>query len=161
MNGESLDEKRRDLAAFPASGLHWDVDLAEGRNRLRVTGRNEGETVAEDVLEIDYTEQSFGKAVDVRLEARPQENGLVLIEATAVDSRGRRVHSASERIYFSNTNPGLGGVLLQDYGTPDTSAVIELANGHAAILFDPRGGGSGPVIEVRTQNLKGSWIRVP
>jgi beta-galactosidase len=161
VNDEALDEKRRDLAAFPASGLYWDVDLAEGRNLLRVSGRNEGEAAAEDVLEIDYTEQSFGKAVDVRLEARPQENGLVLIEATAVDSKGRRVHSESERIYFSNTNPGLGGVLLQDYGTPDKSAVIELANGRAAILFDPRGGASGTIIEVRTQNLKGSWIRMP
>jgi beta-galactosidase len=50
---------------------------------------------------------------------------------------------------------------LQDYGTPDKSAVIELANGRAAILFDPGNGGAGSVIEARTQNLKGNWIRVP
>ena len=161
VNGEALDEKPRDLSVFPASGLFWEVDLAKGENRLRVVGRAEDGTAVEDRLEIDYTEQPYGKAAEIRLQAQPREDGLVLIEAVVVDSKGRRVHSASERVYFSNTNPTAGGKLLQDYGTPDKSAVIELANGRAAILFDPGNGGAGSVIEARTQNLKGNWIRVP
>ena len=161
VNGEALDEKPRDLSVFPASGLYWEVDLAEGENRLRVVGRGADGTAVEDRLEIDYTEQSYGKAAEIRLQALPRDDGLVLIEAVVVDSKGRRVHSASERVYFSNTNPTAGGKLLQDYGTPDKSAVIELANGRAAILFDPGNGGAGSVIEARTQNLKGNWIRVP
>lgn len=161
LNGAPLDEKQRDLSVFPASGLFWDVELVEGKNQLRVTGRSDGKDVAEDSLEIGYTEQSFGKPAEIRLTAHPGDDGLVLIEAVAVDSKGRRVHSASERIYFSHTNPGSGGALLQDHGTPDKSAVIELANGRAAILFDPKDGASGAVIEARTQNLKGNWIEVP
>ncbi|NNJ80385.1 MAG: DUF4982 domain-containing protein [Xanthomonadales bacterium] len=160
VNGEAQGEKQRDLSVFPAGGLFWDVNLAEGKNRLRVVGRSGDDNAVEDLLEIEYTEQPFGKVAEIRLQAHPREDGLVLIEAVVVDSEGRRVHSASERVYFSNTNAGGGGMLLQAHGTPDKSAVIELANGRAAILFDPRNGGFGSVIEARTQNLKGNWIRV-
>jgi len=161
LNGATLPEKPRDPDVFPASGLYWDVELEKGVNRLSVVGRIGGKDVASDDLEIDYTEQTYGKAVDIRMQAVPTEKGLVRVEATVVDKNGRRVHSAQNRIYFSHTNPGSGGTLLQDFGTPDKSTVIELANGRAQILFDPRGAGSGAIIEARTQELKGTWLRLP
>jgi hypothetical protein len=84
----------------------------------------------------------------------------VLIEAVIVDKDGLRVHSADDRIYLSHTNPGSGGFLLQDHGTPDKSTVIEAANGRATILFEPDGAGAGAIIEARTQTLKGSNIEL-
>jgi hypothetical protein len=78
-----------------------------------------------------------------------------------VDQDGLRVHASRERIYLSHTNPGTGGYLVKDHGTPDKSAVIEAANGRAAILFEPDGTGRGAIIEARTQNLKGSYIELP
>lgn len=161
LNGAWLKEKQRDAAIFPAAGLFWDVPLREGANRLEVVGRSGGEQVASDALEISVSVEPHGKAAGIRLRAYPGEDGRIHVEAVVVDDDGRRVHSARERIYFSHTNPGSGGRLIQDHGTPDKSAVIELANGRAEILFDPLGGGTGAVIEARTQNLKGSWIRLP
>ena len=161
LNGVALVEKRRDPAAFPAAGLHWQVDFKPGPNRLEVIGRNDGATAATDQLEVHYSAEPFGKAADIRLSASDLENDRVLIEAVIVDSRGRRVHTADERIYLSHTNPGTGGFLVKDHGTPDKSAVIEAANGRAVILFDRDGAGSGAIIEARTQQLKGSTIRLP
>ena len=104
-------------------------------------------------LEIHFSNQAYGKAADIRMSAAPAANGQVLIEAVIVDKNGLRVHSAGERIYLSHTNPDSGGFLLKDQGTPDKRAVIEVANGRATILFEPDGGGSGAIIEARTQTL--------
>ena len=161
LNGVPLKEKQRDTAVFPASGYFWDVQLEQGLNRLSVSGRDAGQKTAFDKLEIHFSNQAFGKAVDIRMSATPAANGQILIEAEIVDENGSRVHSASERIYLSHTNPGSGGFLLKNHGTPDKSAVIEVANGRASILFEPDGGGSGAIIEARTQTLKGSYIRLP
>ena len=161
LNGEALPEKQRDLSVFPASGLSWEVSFAPGNNHLAVSGFKDGREVAADQLGVRYSDQPFGKPADIRLNSNHAEDGRVLIEAVIVDKKGMRVHSSRERIYLSHTNPGTGGHLLSDYGTPDKSTVIEAANGRAVILFDPNGAGSGAVIEARTQNLKGSYIMLP
>lgn len=102
----------------------------------------------------------YGKLANIKLSSKRLDDGLILIEAIAVDKAGRRVHSSRERIYFSHVNEGTGGVLLESYGTPDKSAIIELANGRATILFDPAEDGGTAVIEVRSQSFKGSYIRL-
>lgn len=130
-------------------------------SQLAVAGLSGGEQVASDLLAIEVSSQSFGKPTEIRLQAYPRQDGQVLVEAVVVDNKGRRVHTERERVYFTHTNPGSGGGLVQDHGTPGKSAVIELANGRAEILFDPQGGAPGAIIEARTQNLKGSWLRLP
>ncbi len=161
LNGKALEEKSKDPALFPASGLFWDVSLEQGINKLSVTGKSAGKEVASDSLEISYTENKYGKLANIKLSSKRLDDGLILIEAIAVDKAGRRVHSSRERIYFSHVNAGTGGVLLESYGTPDKSAIIELANGRATILFDPAEDGGIAVIEVRSQSFKGSYIRLP
>lgn len=160
VNGESQGEKTREPGTFPAGGLSWEVRFGEGANTLAVTGRNGGEAAATDRLEVEFTTAAPGETADIRLRAKPAADGRVLIEATAVDEAGRRVHDSRERVYFSHTNEGTGGRLLAAYGTPHGSAVIELANGRAGILFEPSGDGIA-VIEVRSQEHKGSYIRIP
>ena len=140
---------------FPASGLFWDVNFKEGSNSLSVSGRSSSGEIVTDSLDIEYSESSYGKLADIRLSSKRLDDGLVLIEALAVDKKGRRVHSSRERVYFSHANQGTGGFLLESYGTPDKSAIIELANGRAIILFKPSGDGGKAVIEVRSQNFKG------
>ncbi len=97
---------------------------------------------------------------DLVLDRKLLEDGTYRVTATAVDRKGRQVLDSRERVYFSHTNEGVGGRFLADRGTPDGSAVIELANGRAVIVFEPDDTGTA-VIEVRTQNHKGSYIEIP
>ena len=160
LNGVALEEKTKDPSLFPASGLVWDVNLQEGENSLSVIGRSAGGPEVSDVLTINYTEKAYDKLADIRLSSKRLDDGLILIEAVAVDKDGQRVHSSRERVYFSHTNAGTGGMLLEDYGTPDKSSIIEMANGYASILFDPSDDGGEAVIEVRSQTFKGAYIRL-
>jgi len=161
LNNVVLDEKTRDLKAFPASGLFWDVSFKPGLNKLSVAGRSSAGALVSDELEIEYSEDDYGKMADILLGSTQLDDGLILIEALVVDSNGNRVHSSNERVYFSHVNEGTGGVLLESYGTPDKSAIIEMANGRAAILFDPSDDGGKAVIEIRSQSFKGKTIVVP
>ena len=160
-NGERLEKKKKDLEVFPAGGLYWDVKFTEGANSLAVAGRTAGQVVASDSLELQYTEKEIGKLADMRISSKMQDDGLILIEAVAVDNKGRRVLSSRERVYFSHTNVGTGGRLLESYGTPDKSAIIEMANGRATILFAPSGDGKQAIIEIRSQSFKGKYITLP
>jgi beta-galactosidase len=160
VNGESLGMKSRDPALFPAAGLTWEAPLKEGVNRIEVVGFANGKEVARDGYELEFTTAVHGKMADILLDKRPRADGRYLLTAIAVDSKGRQVLNGRERIYFTHTNHGVGGRLLADRGTPDGSIAIELANGRAAIVFEPDESGTA-VIEVRTQNHKGSYIEIP
>jgi beta-galactosidase len=144
-------------AGFPAAGLSWDVTFAAGTNTLEATGYVEGAAVAHDQLTIDYRIGGNGPLDNIKLTASPREDGLVLIEALAFDSAGRRVLDSRERVHFSLDGAGR---LLANYGVPDKSAVIEMANGRATILYRPEPGRSG-VIGVLSQNFRGRYISVP
>jgi beta-galactosidase len=161
LNGIVLGEKIKDPDVFPAQGLVWDVKFKQGVNRLKVTGKSPTGVLVSDELEIEYSEDEFGKLADIQLSSKQLGNGLILIEALAVDKNGKRVHSSSERVYFSHVNRGTGGMLLESFGTPERSSVIELANGRAAILFEPSNDGGKAVIEVRSQTFKGKTLIVP
>ena len=160
VNGASLGKKRRDPAVFPAAGLTWEAVLEEGANRIEVLGFANGNEVARDGYDLEFTTADHGKTADIVLDKQLRADGSYLLTAIAVDNKGRQVLNSRERIYFSHSNDGVGGRLLADRGTPDGSAVIELANGRAAIAFEPNETGTA-VIEVRTQNHKGSYIEIP
>jgi beta-galactosidase len=161
LNGVVLDEKKKDPEVFPASGLYWDVSFKPGLNKLSVSGRSSTGALATDELDIRYSEDPFGKMADIRLSSTKLDEGLILIEALAVDKNGKRVQSGDERVYFSHVNRGTGGVLLESYGTPDRSSIIEMANGRASILFDPSDDNGKAIIEIRSQSFKGKTIIVP
>ena len=161
VNGRSLGRRDRDPGAFPAGGLEWEIEAGDDPLlQLEATGYADGEAVARDALSVRLTARAPGKTADFRLSSETLEDGRIRSIAEAVDSKGNRVIDSRERIYFSHTNEGTGGRLLADLGTPDGSAVIELANGRAAILFEPDGSGEA-VIELRSQDHKGSYIRLP
>jgi beta-galactosidase len=155
-NGVDLGMRERNIDRFPAAGLFWDVKFAAGENTLEATGYVDDAVVATDRLMIDYRIGGHGPLADITLTATPQADGLVLIEALAIDAEGRRVLDSAERVHFS-TN--VAGTLLADYGVPDKSAVIEMANGRATILYRPEPGRAG-VVSVLSQNFRGRYISV-
>jgi beta-galactosidase len=155
-NGVDLGTRQRNIAQFPAAGLVWDVKFAAGANTLEATGYVNNAAVAHDQLTIDYRIGGHGALDDITLTATPRKDGLVLIEALAIDAQGRRVLDSAERVHFS---VDVAGTLLTNYGVPDKSAVIEMANGRATILYRPDAGRAG-IVGVISQNFRGRYISV-
>lgn len=157
LNGQSLGIKVKQHGVVPAGGLVWKVPFKEGVNALEVHGYNQDKLTATDALNVTYHIGKHGKFKRIKLTAQKTEDNLILIEAEALDKQGHRVLSYAERAYFFNI--GDEGELLENYGTPNKSSVIEMASGYAAVLFKP--GAAPSTIEFRTQNIKGVYIDVP
>ncbi|MGD8176412.1 glycoside hydrolase family 2 protein [Marinimicrobium sp. ARAG 43.8] len=157
VNGKSLKRLERDPKQVPAGGLVWTTELNEGENALAVVGYKDGKRVAEDQMTVTYIVDPLNKLEHIKLSASTQDDGLLLIEAEAVDKNGDRCITCDERVYFSNL--GEAGELLENYGTPDKSSEIEMANGYASILYRPDPAQSS-IIELRSQDVKGVYVYV-
>jgi beta-galactosidase len=72
------------------------------------------------------------------------------------DKDGQRCLDYNKRIYFSKSGPG---ALMESYGTPTGSSVIEAANGKAQIEFKPFGI-EKTTVEARNQDFKGDYITI-
>ena len=151
--GVSMGIRKRILGDFPANNLRWDIEFREGVNQLIAVGYQDRETVAQDSLLVQYTFRRHGAPAEIQLSASPLPNGNLLIEALMVDENGHRVLDYEKRIYFSADG---SGTLHRNYGTPTGSQVLEMANGHAAIEFNP--GAGRTVIEARNQDFKGAYL---
>ncbi|MDO6571384.1 glycoside hydrolase family 2 TIM barrel-domain containing protein [Gilvimarinus sp. 2_MG-2023] len=157
LNGESLGERKREQGQFPASGLVWQVPFKEGQNQLSVIGRNNGDNVARDETQVTYYVGEPGKFERLEVTQKMLENGNALIEVSAVDAEGRRLTNYSDRIYFSAL--GSNDALVDGFGSPGRSSVIEAADGYASIEVSPQA--NHPlVIQVKTQNVKGVFVEV-
>lgn len=157
LNGKSLGKKTKQSQTFPAGGLVWKTAFGEGKNSLTIKGYDDDKSVAEDSLDVTYHIGEHGKIKQIKMTSSPLENGRVLIEAIALDDKGMRVTDYAERAYFFNI--GEHGTLVENQGTPNTSSIIEMANGRAAIEFIP--GNKPGIVEFRSQNNKGVYITVP
>lgn len=156
VNGNSLGRKQRDISDFPATGFHWNVVLDEGNNELRAVGYNSGTRVTEDTHKLIYYIGKPGKPEGVALAATDLPNGNILITAKVVDKQGRVCPQYNKRVYFDMDGPGS---LLKYQGTPAGSDIIEFASGRAAIQLIPGESGES-TIEARTQDFKGSYLKV-
>ncbi|WP_246143959.1 glycoside hydrolase family 2 TIM barrel-domain containing protein [Neolewinella aurantiaca] len=154
-NGMSLGTRKRKVGELPAAGLHWPVLFAPGTNELIALGYEEDEVIARDTLKINYRYEKGGTAKEIVLSHRALANGNELIQATMVDENGLRVLDYEGRVYFSHDG---AGELLVDYGTPTRSRVVEMANGQAAIEWQPAEGYA--VFEARNQDFKGSYLTI-
>jgi beta-galactosidase len=157
LNGKSLGKKARKPGEFPAAGLVWQVPFSEGENTLSVIGRNDGEQVADDKTQLTYYIGEPGKFDRLHVTQKPLDNGNVLVEVEAVDAKNRRLTDYSDRIYFSAL--GSNDALVDRFGTPGRSSVIEAASGYASIEVTPKAS-HGVAVEVKTQNVKGVFVKV-
>lgn len=141
LNGASLGVKQRDSQNFPAAGLRWDTVFQPGMNHVKVIAVKDGVTVT-DELSFEYQTQSWGEPAELRLNAQPQENGQLLVEALAYDAQGVLCLDAANFVRF-----GIAGdsKLIDCQGTVRGSSLIQLANGRARILIDPSGGAAASV----------------
>ena len=152
-NGESLGQKSRDLGVFPAGGLTWPVYFQEGGNELIANGYQNGQLITSDTLVVQYNYEQHGPPEKIVLNSERLTDGKYLIHAFMRDKDGRRVLDYEGRVYF--TSDGAGDLLI-DYGIPTRSQVVEMANGHASIEWQPEKGKT--VFEARNQDFKGSYL---
>ena len=156
LNGSILEKKTRDTKVFPACGLSWQVKFNEGENLLKAVGYSNGEVVSVDTLTVNYTYKKSEETAEIVVSASKMANGNYLITALAIDKKGERNLSYSKRIYFTSEGPGR---LLENYGTPTRSSIIEMANGKAQIEYEPSGKGT-TIIEARNQDFKGAYVTI-
>lgn len=130
INGKSLGIKKRDIKAFPASGLNWSLNFKEGENNLLAIGRTKNSKNVKDELKINYRFTKNSKAKGLKLTYEILDNRNYLITAIAHDSEGLRCLDYENRVYFQCLS---GGKNLKNQGTPTGSESIEMANGKASI----------------------------
>ena len=131
VNGGSAGLKQRNIADFPAAGLHWLVKLKEGINTLRAVGRRDGVEVS-DEIHVGYQALPWGEPAKFTLLQIAQTNGVATIEARVFDKDGVNCLDAANVIRF-----GVAGdaQLLDNLGTSTGSRVVQLYNGRAQICL--------------------------
>ncbi|WP_394177002.1 glycoside hydrolase family 2 protein [Thalassotalea litorea] len=157
LNGETLGKKDRIHGQYPAHGLVWKVPFSEGKNQLYVKGFNDGNMVIEDSLALEYQVGTHDKPKKVALSSERVSENLYLVTASIIDSDGRLVTDYEDRGYFSSLDSN--AKLIENQGTPNGSSSIELANGMARILVQKTSNAQA-VIEFKTQNFKGQYVRI-
>ncbi len=156
VNGKSQGKYKKDISVFPASGLSWQVNFAKGKNIIKAIGFDNGESAAADEIEISYSTTKNGKPEKIILSSEKLASGNFLITAVMEDGNGNRCLDYNDFVFFSMDGDGK---LLEDYGTPTKSSVIQMANGKAEIEFVPVPFGNA-VVEARNQDFKGSYIQL-
>jgi beta-galactosidase len=156
LNGASLGKKDKQKGAVPAGGFVWKVPFKNGDNSLLVKGFNGKKQVTEGSQQVRYLIGEHDKFKRIELTKTKLDGNRWLVTAEAQDKDGNRVLDYSERAYFFNI--GDQGKLLENFGTPNRSSVIEMASGLASIEYEQ--GDKPSIIEFRTQNIKGVYLNV-
>lgn len=156
-NGKSLGIKQKDINAFPASGLTWDVNFTSGKNSLKAVGIVSAGDNVSDKIEVNYRFNKNDAAKALTLDYEKLENGNYLVTALAVDASGLRCLDYEDRVYFQCLS---NGRLLKNQGTPSGSDIIEMANGKASIEVIPNNKTSVLKIMVINQNFKGTYLSI-
>lgn len=155
-NGVSLGKKTRNIKSYPASGLTWDVNFAEGKNTLVAVGTsNDGKKVT-DTIAVNYRFAKNEAATGLVLSSEKLKNGNYLVTAIAVDKNKLRCLDYEDRVYFQCLS---GGQTLKNQGTPTGSESIKMSNGKAAIEVIPNTNGDFIEMTILNQNFKGEYLK--
>ncbi|TAL06255.1 MAG: DUF4982 domain-containing protein, partial [Verrucomicrobia bacterium] len=154
VNGVSVGVKHRDVADYPAAGLHWMVKLKEGTNTLRAVGRNDRVEVS-DEIHVGYQTTAWNKSVTLTLQQLAHTNDIITIEVRATDKDGVLCLDANNLVRFGLTGDGQ---LLDNIGTSSGSRAVQLYNGRAQISL--RLNGSKAVTSVASDGLLTQFLSV-
>lgn len=155
-NGVSLGIKDRDITAYPACGLTWEVNFSEGKNTFVAVGiSNDGSKVS-DTIDVNYRFTKNGSADGLKLSSEKLKNGNYLVTAIAVDKNNLRCLDYEERVYFQCLS---GGQTLKNQGTPTGSESIKMSNGKVAIEVIPNAIGDSIEMNILNQNFKGEYLK--
>lgn len=155
-NGVSLGIKARNINTFPACGLTWDVNFAEGKNSLVAIGISSDGKKVSDTIDVNYRFIKNGPADRLVLSAEKMQNGNYLVTAIAVDKNNLRCLDYEDRVYFQCLS---GGETLKNQGTPTGSESIRMANGKAAIEVIPNSIDNSIEMNILNQNFKGEFLK--
>jgi len=154
-NGKNLGEKQKDINQFPASGLTWDINFIEGKNKLiALSMPKKGEKVT-DTLEVNYRFEKNDVPKDVKLSYEKLKNGNYLITAKVIDANGLLCLDYEQKIYFQCLE---GGATLKNQGTPTGSEAIGMANGKASIEIIPNKNSKKIILMALNQSFKGTYL---
>ena len=67
LNGISQGTKERNTLDFPAAGLNWNLNFAEGENVLKSVGQTKDGKEVIDELKVNYRYVKNGKAIALKL----------------------------------------------------------------------------------------------
>jgi len=155
-SGKSLGTKTRNMKSFPACGLSWQVDFADGKNDLKAIAFDQnGNKIADDEMTVNYRFERAGAPSKLALSYETGSDGDYLITAIALDKNGLRCLEYEERVYFQCLS---GGKLNESLGTPTGSSSIKMANGKASIVVKPTKAGNPVKMTVLNQSFKGSFL---
>ncbi len=154
LNGVSAGVKHRNLANYPAAGLHWTVKFKEGTNILRAIGRN-GRIEVGDEIQQAYRTKTWGKPASLTFMQVTQSNDVTVVETRAFDKDGAPCLDAANLVRFGLTGDGQ---LLDNLGTSSGSRVVQLYNGRAQISL--RLNGSKAVASVVSDGLPTQFLTV-
>lgn len=143
VNGRSLGRKKMVLGDF----LSWDVVYKPGK--VVANGYVKGRKVVSEKVE------TSGPAAYVKAEAVHEQDGISIVNVTLIDSKGRFVPTACDRLAISlpdgvtllgagNGNPAFQDVERPAPGTAPTSFSFPAFNGHAQFIL--KGAGEIPSI---------------
>ncbi len=155
-NGVSLGVKDRDITAYPACGLTWEVNFAEGKNTFVAVGISKDGSKVSDTIDVNYRFTKNGAADGLKLSAEKLKNGNYLVTAIAIDKNNLRCLDYEERVYFQCLS---GGQTLKNQGTPTGSESIKMSNGKAAIEVIPNAIGDSIEMNILNQNFKGEYLK--
>ena len=155
VNGKSQGVKQNAAEPADRNRIKWE-DIPYQKGYIEAVARKDGRVVARHRIE------TVGKAVALRVEpaiADWQADGtdLQFVRITAVDSRGRRVWNASDRLDFSVAGDArLVGVANGDITSEEISTDDHVRLFHGTALAILRSGeNAGPVsLTIRTPLLK-------
>jgi beta-galactosidase len=154
VNGVSVGTKQRNIADYPAAGLHWMVKLQEGNNTLRAVGRHTGGELT-DEIQVGYQTATWGEPAKLTFRQIAQTNGIVTLEARAQDQNGVACLDAINLVRFGLTGDG---DLLDNLGTAAGSRAVQLANGRARISLRLRG--QKAVASVASEGLPTQFLEI-
>jgi hypothetical protein len=121
--------KRRNLADYPAAGLHWLVKLNDGTNTLHAIGRRD-EIEVRDEINVGYQTATWSAPAVLTFKQIARSNDVAIIEARASDKNGVPCLDAINLVRFGLTGDGQ---LLDNLGTSTGSRTVQLCNGRAQI----------------------------
>ena len=156
LNGVSLGIKNRDITAFPACGLTWEVNFVDGKNNFVAVGITKDGKKVNDTIDVNYRYVKNGAADGLKLSAEKMKNGNYLVTAIAVDKNNLRCLDYEDRVYFQCLS---GGTTMKNQGTPTGSESIKMSNGKAAIEVIPNAKGDFIEMNILNQNFKGEYLK--
>jgi beta-galactosidase len=138
VNGRFFGVRHRDSQDFPAAGLRWMVNFANGKNHLRVVARKDTATVG-DEIDFEYQTAKWGKPAKLVLTEARRDLKTSTVEATLFDANGVLCLDAKNAVRFSLAGVGR---LIDNLGTSNGSRLVEMYNGRAQISIFHNDGAS-------------------